>query len=131
MNCITCGKELTSKQKRFCSKKCNNKYHREKNPNKVYKRQWYRENYQRILTIKENYAKEKGFASLNKLTYRHQYIKNIKPKPKFCLICNEKKELQLASINHTYTKNPDDYIYLCQSCHILFDKLMEVEVIER
>jgi len=72
--------------------------------------------------------KEKG---LN-IEYRslHQYIKKHKPKPKYCIICNEKKKLQLASINHVYTRNNKDWLWLCQSCHILFDKLNEVKIVE-
>ena len=42
-------------------------------------------------------------------------------KPKYCMICNESKKLQLASKDHEYTSNPLDYIYVCQSCHYRFD----------
>ena len=59
----------------------------------------------------------------------HQYIKKYKPKPKYCIICNEKKKLQLASINHVYTRNITDWLWLCQSCHMLFDKLSKVRVL--
>ena len=54
----------------------------------------------------------------------HQYIRRYKPKPDYCTICNEKKKrLELASIDHKYTRNIDDYLYLCPSCHPLFDKM--------
>lgn len=52
----------------------------------------------------------------------HHYIHRIKPKQSYCIICNQKKRLDLASINHTYTKNPEDYLWLCRSCHRLFDQ---------
>jgi len=57
------------------------------------------------------------------MTYNsiHQYIRRHKNKPKYCVICNEKKKLQLASIGHTYTKDINDYLWACQECHILFD----------
>lgn len=56
----------------------------------------------------------------------HQFIRKRKPKQKYCSICNKEKKLQLASIGHTYTRNIEDYIWLCQSCHCLFDECMEV-----
>ena len=59
----------------------------------------------------------------------HHYIKKRKSKQEYCTICNTKKKLQLASIGHTYTRNPEDYIWLCQSCHYLFDKCMEVIIV--
>ena len=59
----------------------------------------------------------------------HKYIKNHKTKEEYCLICNQKKKLQLASIGHTYTKDPIDYMWVCQSCHYLFDKCMEAIIV--
>ena len=59
----------------------------------------------------------------------HNYIRRKKPKQEYCTICNKKKKLQLASIGHAYTRDPNDYIWLCQSCHYLFDKCMEVIII--
>lgn len=66
------------------------------------------------------------------ITYNsvHQYIKRHKDKPKYCMICNEKKSLQLACIDHKYTKNPIDYLWLCQSCHFIFDKTRKVIIVE-
>ena len=52
----------------------------------------------------------------------HDYINHHKKKPKYCKVCNEGKKLQLACINHNYTRKLEDYLYLCVSCHILFDK---------
>lgn len=52
----------------------------------------------------------------------HRTIRSIKEEPKYCTICNEYgKKLHLCSIDHTYTTNPNDYIYLCNSCHKVFD----------
>ena len=82
-----------------------------------------RKNYPKLSKLKQQYAEKHGFNSYGGYIYRHQYIKRIKPKPSFCTICNQNKKLDLASINHTYTRNPEDYIWLCRSCHMLFDKL--------
>lgn len=62
----------------------------------------------------------------------HKIVKKKKNKPKYCEICNEYKErLDLASINHGYTEFPKDYMYLCQSCHGLYDKLKELRIFNR
>jgi len=52
----------------------------------------------------------------------HEFIRYNKKKPEYCTICNEIKDLDLASIGHTYTRNPKDWIYICRECHRLFDK---------
>ena len=53
----------------------------------------------------------------------HYRIRKLKLEPEYCTICNEiNKKLECCSIDHIYTKNPDDYIYLCRSCHKLFDQ---------
>ena len=57
----------------------------------------------------------------------HYIVKKKKLKPKYCEICNEyKKKLYLASIDHTYTLFPKDYMYLCGSCHFLYDKIRQL-----
>lgn len=54
---------------------------------------------------------------------KHRYVAKIKPKPKGCGFCGkEGKRLALANLkDHNYTKNPDDYKWLCYSCHKKFD----------
>lgn len=101
-------------------------------------KQEYRNNNKEKIKIDSKKYREKHSHSKIKLrggldiTYRglHQYIKRNKPKPRYCVICNEKKKLQLASINHTYTRNIKDWLWLCQSCHMLFDKLNMVRICE-
>jgi len=52
----------------------------------------------------------------------HKWIRTIKPKPNFCEKCHKKKKLDLANIkNHKYTRNPDDYQWLCHKCHSKLD----------
>lgn len=69
--------------------------------------------------IKIPYAWKGEKASYNA---KHVYVRRL-IKPKYCTICNiYSKKLHMASIDHTYTRNPKDYIPLCPSCHKLFDK---------
>jgi len=76
---------------------------------------------------REQYIENKEYRLF--LTKRHREIRKIKQKQSFCTICNEKKKLQLASINHTYTEDPTDYLWLCRNCHILFDRLSKMIII--
>lgn len=80
--------------------------------------------------ISENHADASGEKNPNwkedKVGYVpiHLFIKKRKQKPEYCIICNEFKEkLECCSIDHTYTRDPNDYIYLCHSCHIVFDNI--------
>ena len=53
----------------------------------------------------------------------HAWLRKKKVKPEVCEICGEIKKLGL-SFNHAlgkYTRNPNDYKYLCRSCHALRD----------
>ncbi len=56
-----------------------------------------------------------GYASL------HLWVASRKPKPKLCGHCGAKKPHDLASINHTYTRNLDEWVWLCRSCHMKSD----------
>ena len=52
----------------------------------------------------------------------HRWIERRKPKPEVCEKCGKKKKLNLASLtNHNYTRNPEDYDWLCYSCHKKMD----------
>lgn len=62
----------------------------------------------------------------DKIGYKslHRYITRTKEKPEVCMICNEyKNRLECCSIDHSYTRNINDWIYLCTNCHRLFDRL--------
>lgn len=52
-----------------------------------------------------------GYAAL------HEWVKNNKPKLYCCEVCGQQKNLDLASINHTYTRNVIDWQWLCRKCH--------------
>lgn len=62
-------------------------------------------------------------------TQFHKWVRDNKPKPKFCELCGKEKDylgktkLELANIkNHNYSRNPDDYKWSHHSCHFKFDK---------
>jgi uncharacterized protein with PIN domain len=52
----------------------------------------------------------------------HIWLAKNKPKSKLCEKCNDKRKLSLSNIrNHQYTRNPNDYKWLCYSCHKKYD----------
>lgn len=59
----------------------------------------------------------------SKLRRLHERIRKKMGEPQFCTICNLPKKLDVCSIDHKYTESLEDWIYLCRSCHILFDSL--------
>ena len=82
----------------------------------------YRRKHQKELTkynreYKEKYKKKDRF--LNNL---HQKIRRIKPKQKYCSICNEEKRLELSNISGEYKQDITDYWWLCHACHGLYDR---------
>lgn len=54
----------------------------------------------------------------------HHYIRRHYPHEGYCETCGTiTNKLDLANIkNHVYTKDRNDYRYLCRSCHEKFDK---------
>lgn len=71
----------------------------------------------------ENHYNWKG----NKVGYDalHDWIKNHKPKPKFCEKCKINSPTELANISGKYKRDVNDFEWLCRSCHIEKDKLRE------
>jgi hypothetical protein len=52
----------------------------------------------------------------------HRWIRKYKLKFELCEECYKMKKLELANIkNHQYSRNPDDYKWLCKSCHTKYD----------
>ena len=52
----------------------------------------------------------------------HIRVKKIKPSQKHCSICNQKKKLELSSIDGLYSEDPNAYWWLCHECHHLYDR---------
>ncbi len=55
------------------------------------------------------------------ISYIHKRLRKQHKKPKYCTICNQDKRLELSSINHTYSENIEDWVWVCHECHALFD----------
>lgn len=51
----------------------------------------------------------------------HGWIRNRKPKPKFCERCNIKKPHDLANISGNYKRDVNDFEWLCRKCHMIKD----------
>ena len=74
----------------------------------------------------KNMTPEQKKKKAGKISYLHQKMRKIIPKPPECQICNEiKDKLHLASIFHTYTTDPNEWIYVCykgkNNCHAILD----------
>lgn len=108
IHCLTCGKEVKSYPSRvgrtkYCSRNC---------------------------CIGEQSPSWKG----NDAKYHaiHKWIRNHKPKPIRCENCNKEGKLHVAKKpDALYTRNFDDYLWLCPSCHDKLDRNMEKARIER
>ena len=51
----------------------------------------------------------------------HDWIHYNMPKPKLCLDCGESKRLDVHNISGEYTRNIDDWVYICRRCHMIRD----------
>lgn len=51
----------------------------------------------------------------------HEWVRARKPKPQWCEQCNGSPPFDLATINKKYTRNPEDWEWLCRSCHMKKD----------
>lgn len=51
----------------------------------------------------------------------HSWVRRRKKKPKFCIRCKKRKALDLANISQNYTRDLNDWEYLCRKCHIIGD----------
>lgn len=52
----------------------------------------------------------------------HSWVRRNKFNDGKCEICLQTKELQIASIDHKYTRELSDWKWLCTKCHFYFDK---------
>ena len=58
-----------------------------------------------------------------KYSAKHIWVGKHKPQPKCCEVCHkETKELDKHSISGNYTRDLDDWIYVCMPCHIELNK---------
>lgn len=54
----------------------------------------------------------------------HTWVKNKLGKPYLCVICKttNANRFEWANISHTYKRDVSDWIRLCKSCHLKYDK---------
>jgi len=144
--CTKCGNEYPAtseyfynkrasgeKLRSWCRKCCYEatKSYRENNPEKksVYNKKYWEKNkdyykeYHREYMRKISHS-EKG-PRLQFMKNIHKYIRRNKPMQKYCSICNEEKKLELSNISGLYKRDINDYQWLCNSCHRLYDKLTQ------
>jgi len=56
----------------------------------------------------------------------HSWIKDHKPKPNFCEICNKKTDkLDCANISGEYKRDINDFQWICRKCHMKNDGRLE------
>jgi hypothetical protein len=58
------------------------------------------------------------------VSYRtlHAWLRMNKPKVERCELCGSTKKLEIANIKgHEYSRDLDDYMWLCTRCHIVMD----------
>ena len=58
----------------------------------------------------------------------HAWVKKemLKTKPLVCEECGSTRNVETANIRgHVYTRNPDDYKFLCKRCHVEFDGALD------
>lgn len=58
----------------------------------------------------------------------HYWIRTRKPKPLFCESCKEVRNTEVALKGKKYTRNINDYWYICRSCHMKGDGRTEKAV---
>ena len=107
------GMKFTEEHKRKIGEKSKGRKHTEKSKKKMSE-----------ANKGENHPRWKG----NDAGYiaLHQYIKRNKPKPERCEICGKiTNDLDCSNKDHKYTRNFEDYQYICRKCHRLFDKCMK------
>ena len=55
----------------------------------------------------------------------HNWIRRRKLKPKFCECCNIVPPYDLANISQEYKRDVNDFEWLCRSCHMKKDGMLE------
>ena len=69
-------------------------------------------------------SKSKTLADKVKYKAAHMWLKQHKPKPLVCEMCRERPatELSFNGKNGDWTRNPEEYQWICQGCHNLKDR---------
>lgn len=105
MKCLDCQNQIS--ESAFRCKPCSNRFRAGKYTNKggfnlgVDNRMWKGDN----------------------VSYRclHEYLVYHNTKPALCVKCQRKPPYDLANISGIYTRNINDYQWLCRRCHMISD----------
>lgn len=113
-SCLTCGsatKSKPSKVRKFCSPHC---YHID-----MTKR--------RGANTPRWTGNNVGYISL------HQWVSQNRGKPSLCENCGstDSKRYEWANISKEYKRELSDWMRLCKSCHVKYDRVMEKAWITR
>lgn len=121
--CKVCKKEFITYPSRikigsgkYCSRKCSDKITLIKKGKRIGKNTEFKKGQ----FENERHRNWKG----NKASYSalHYWVKRKLGKPKKCILCNSIKRVQWANKSHKYKRDLDDWLELCQKCHIKYDK---------
>ena len=104
-------------------KKQSSQINHEKNKERIHERKrLYRINNWEKIRKQERFYRERTKDRAYLLNKIHNWVRYHKPKQEGCTICYKIKKLELANISGDYSKDIDDYLWLCKKCHIQFDK---------
>lgn len=66
----------------------------------------------------------RGVVTSNSYMAVHHWAQRYIPKKNRCENCQKDNcRLELANLDHSYNRNPDDWRTMCNSCHRIFDIL--------
>ena len=51
----------------------------------------------------------------------HNWIRKIIPRPQFCQLCNQNPPCDIANKTGIYSRDLNNWFWLCRRCHILYD----------
>jgi len=56
-----------------------------------------------------------GYSSL------HEWVRKRKPRPALCEECQQRPPIDLANVSGEYSRDLDDWRWLCRHCHMVLD----------
>lgn len=52
----------------------------------------------------------------------HEWVRANKERTEICTECGKKGKTDFANVSGEYQRDVEDYVELCRSCHLLFDR---------
>lgn len=117
-----CGAEIPERRK-YCSRKCMyaDRVGKKRGPYKVVKANagWYPKG------VSQHVGADNPNWQGDEVSYKglHLWVNRNKVKPSACAHCNRmNRRLEWASKSREYKRDLDDWLALCRSCHLKYDK---------